>query len=276
MRKILIAFDGKHFSEGAFEFAKQLNEKNKILLTAVFLPQVDYANLWSYSGGGMSGPIFIPLVEGEDTEAVEKNIKRLESLCVKNSIEFRIHKDFYDFALPELKKETRFADLLIIGSESFYENLGTAEPNDYLKDALHGVECPVLVVPEKFDFPQSNVLAYDGSESSVFAIKQFAYLFPELTDNVTVLIYVKEKGDGEVPDKINIEELTARHFSDLTLLRLEANPKKYFSSWLMENKNTILVSGAFGRSSFSRAFKKSFVAEVIHDHKLPVFIAHNK
>src|SRR5574338_569740 len=186
MKKILLAFDGSHFSEGACGFAKNLNEKNPILLVGAFLPQVDYANLWSYSGGGMTGPLFIPLVEGEDSEAVKKNVERFESFCEKNGIEFRVHKDFYDFALPELRKESRFADLLLLGGETFYENIGTDEPNDYLKDALHGVE------------------------DSVFAIKQFAYLFPEFTDNKTILVYVNEKGEERFPEEVSIEELVAR------------------------------------------------------------------
>lgn len=275
MKKIILAFDGSHFSEGACEFAKNLNEKNPVLLIGAFLPQVDYANLWSYSGGGMTGPLFIPLVEGEDSEAVKKNVERFEKFCEKNGIEFRVHKDFYDFALPELRKESRFADLLLLGGETFYENIGTEEPNDYLKDALHGVECPVVVVPEKYEFPQSNILTYDGTEGSVFAIKQFAYLFPELTDNKTVLIYVNEKGDERFPEEVSIEELAARHFKDLTLVRLKANPKKYFISWLLENKGAILVSGAFSRSAFSRSFRKSFVTDAIKEHRLPLFIAHS-
>ncbi|HYM95517.1 MAG TPA: hypothetical protein VET23_15365, partial [Chitinophagaceae bacterium] len=123
-------------------------------------------------------------------------------------------------------------------------------------------------------FPSSNLLTYDGSEASVYAIKQFAYLFPEFTDNKTILIYIKEKGEKELPEQVSIEELAARHFKDLTLLRLEANPKKYFSSWLLENKGGILISGAFGRSALSRSFRKSFVTETIREHKLPVFIAH--
>ena len=109
MKKILLAFDGEHFSTGAFEFARSLNERNSILLTGVFIPQVDYANLWSYASG-TTGPLFIPLVESEDAEKVGKNIHRFEALCKKNNIEYRVHKDFFDFALPELKKETRFAE----------------------------------------------------------------------------------------------------------------------------------------------------------------------
>ena len=276
MKKILLAFDGGNFSAGACEFARVLNEKNRILLTGAFLPQVDYANLWSYSGGGMTGPLYVPLLEDENSEAVQKNINRFESFCQKNDIDYRVHKDFFDFALPELKRESRFADLLLLGSQTFYENLSSAEPNEYLKEALHGIECPAIVVPEKFEFPNSNILTYDGSESAVYAIKQFAYLSPELTDHKTILIYMKEKGEEEMPEQVSIEELAARHFKDLTLLRLQANHKKYFSSWLLENKGAILISGAFGRSAFSRSFRKSFITDTIREHQLPVFIAHHK
>lgn len=272
MKKILLAFDGTNFSEGAFEFAKRLNEKSPILLTAVFLPQIDYANLWSYAGA--STGMFIPLVEEDDANLIQKNILKFESLCRKNDVDFRIHKDYTDMALPALKKETRFADLLIVGSESFYQNLGVNEPNESLKDALHASECPVLVVPEKFEFPRTNVLTYNGSDDSVYAIKQFAYLFPELCANETLLVYSKAEADTEIPDQEFIEELAARHFPNLTILKLRLDPKEYFTTWLIDRKSTVLVSGAFSRSVFSQLFKKSFITDVITDHKLPVFIAH--
>src|SRR6185503_12134589 len=175
MRKILLAFDGTHFSNAALEFAGKLNRKNLILLTGAFLPQTNFANLWSYSGGALAGQEFVPLIEEEEAEEVQKNIKRFESYCIDNSIEYKVHKDYFDFAVPELRKETRFADLLIISSETFYAEAGLNQPNAYLKEALYGVECPVIVVPDKFEFPACNILAYDGSESSVYAIKQFAY-----------------------------------------------------------------------------------------------------
>jgi len=274
MKKILLAFDGAHFSEGAFEFARKLNELSPVQLTGVFLPQIDYSNLWSYSTG-VSGPLFIPLLEDMDVATIEKNIDQFIFLCQLNGIDFKVHKDFSDFALPALKKETRFADLLILDGESFYKNVGIHEPDDYLQDALHDAECPVLIVPEKFEFPENNILAYDGSESSVYAIKQFTYMFPEFTANNTVLVYAHADGDTEFPDENLIEELCTRHFTDLTLFKLDINPKKYFALWTGEKKGAILVSGAFGRSSFSQLFKKSFVSDVIREHKLPVFITHH-
>ncbi|MFI5185128.1 MAG: universal stress protein [Chitinophagales bacterium] len=273
MKKILLAFDGTNFSEGAFEFAKRMNEQSPILVVGVFLPQINYANVWSYAEG-VAGSLFIPLLEKEDTIAVQKNIAEFESLCQKNNMEYRTHRNFSDFALPMLKKETRFADLLIIGSESFYENLGINQPNESLKDTLHDSECPVLVVPEIFEFPESNILTYNGTDDSVYAIRQFTYLFPELCKNKTLLVYAKEEHEKEFPDVVYIEELAARHFPDLTLFRLPANPKQFFHKWASEKKASVLISGAFNRSIFSHMFKKSFVADVIRDHKLPVFVAH--
>ena len=41
MKKILLAFEGSHFSEGAFEFARKLNELSPVQLTGVFLPQIE-------------------------------------------------------------------------------------------------------------------------------------------------------------------------------------------------------------------------------------------
>lgn len=272
MKKILVAFDGTQFSEGAFEFGRRLNELEPILLVGAFIPQVSYANLWSYAGA-MAGPSFVPLMETEDNQQVQANIDRFEALCHQHGISYKVHKDFYDFALPELKRETRFADLLIISSEKFYENLVGEDPSEYMKDALHASECPVIVVPEHFEFPTRNILAYDGSESSVFAIKQFAYLFPELKSQETALVYSRDK-EVSLPYEHYISELASQHFDKLNIMKLDINPGKDFKAWACENKNAILVSGSYGRSFFSQMVRRSFVSQIIAEHKLPVFITH--
>ncbi|QEC65794.1 universal stress protein [Panacibacter ginsenosidivorans] len=272
MKKILLAFDGSNASEGAFEFARRLNELSPILLTGVFLPQAELANLWSYADG-VGSPLMIPLVEPGESELIKENIEHFEERCKHSGIEYRVHKDFFDLALPELKKESRYADLLILGSEIFYENIHAGSPNDYLEDALEDVKCPVILVPEKFDFPENIILAYDGSEESVFAIKQFAYLFPELTKKETLLVYISNEAEEDFPDKIQIEELAARHFNNLTMSKLDI-PKKHFSTWASEKRSAIVVSGSYGRHGLSQLFKKSFVNDLIAEHWLPVFIAH--
>jgi nucleotide-binding universal stress UspA family protein len=274
MKKILLAFDGSNFSEGAFEFAKKLNDIEPVLVTGVFMPQVDYANLWSYASAASAGAGFIPLLEEEDADVVQKNILHFEDICQQNGIAYSVHKDFYSFALPELKKESRFADVIILSGELFYKGVIESNQFDYLRDALHAAESPVLIVPEHYQFPDNNILSYDGTEECVYAIKQFAYIFPELTKNPTLLVYADDEENKDFPSRKQIVELTTQHYKELTFYKLEDSSKKYFSSWINERQGSILISGSFGRSIFSQLFRKSFAQEIIRDHKIPVFIAH--
>ena len=247
MRKLLIACDGTHFSEGVMGFTRLLNTHESVMATGLFMPQVVYANLWSYASAS-AGPEFIPLIEQDESDIVRTNIDRFSNYCIKHKIAHQVHKDFYDFALPELKRESRFGDLLLLGSESFYANLGTGQPNEYLTEALHTVECPVMVIPEQWSVPDRNILACDGSQASIFAIKLFSYLFPEFKNNKTLLI---------------------------TLPRtLELDPRKYHATSMSEMKSSVLVEGSYSRSFLSELLRHSFVASVIRDHKVPVFIAH--
>ena len=209
-----MAVDGTNFSTGAFEFVRELNEKASLLVAGIFVPQMDYANLWSYATAGGSAGVFVPLVEDEENEEVAKNIEKFEALCKKNRIAYHVHKDFFDFALPELKRESRFADVLILSGELFYKQVINANQFDYMRHMLHHSECPVLIIPEHFQFPDNNILAYDGSEESVYAIKQFAYVFPELAVNETLLVYAEEDREKDFPSKDLITELLDQHYKD--------------------------------------------------------------
>ena len=270
MKKIIILFDGGHFSKGAFSFASSLNEIKPVLLTGVFLPEVEYARFLFFPTS-FAAPAFIAGVEEFEEGEVDRNVDQFAQLCQKNLIEYRVHKNLSDASISELTKESRFADMMIIGSETFYTNgIGSDE---YLKDALHNTECPVVIVPEEFDFPSNIILAYDGTESSVFAIKQFALLFPELCDIKTNLIYAGGEKDG-IPDQVLIEELAARHFTNLTITKLHSDEKNDIPDWFYRHKDALIVSGSFGRSGLSKLFIKSFVIDLIKQNKTPVFIAH--
>lgn len=272
MKKVLLAFDGTNFSKGAFEFARRLNELEPLLLVGSFLPQIDISSSWSYGVGHVGATM--PMVEDFNSDAIERNIEVFEAECERHGIEYRVHKFPYDLAIPELRKETRFADVLILGSESFYHQLGFETPNEYLRMVVQDSECPVIVAPEHFPFPQSVVLAYDGSEDAVFAIKQFACLFPSFAALETTLVYATTKKGGDMPDEEFIEELAGRHYPRLSIKKLEDKPSHHFSSLLLQLVGPIMVSGSYGRSDLSLMFRKSFAAEIINEHKVPIFIAH--
>lgn len=270
MLKMIIAFDGNHFSEGAMKMAKWLQRRVPLQVTGVFLSPVDYRELLGYSGMGMGAPVFtIPVMD--DDKLVEPNIKKFRAYCEKNQIDYITHKDTDLFALDELIKESRFADCLIISSELFYENIDNDQPNEYLKRILHDAECPVLLVPEQFTEPRSVILSYDGKAASVFAIKQFAYLFEEHTQLGTMLFHAE---GTEIPERKRIHELVSRHYTKLSMEHLNGSDADALRQWLTKHRHTLLVSGAFGRGEISTLFRKSYITEIIRAHRIPIFIAH--
>ncbi|MBK7122466.1 MAG: hypothetical protein IPH68_06395 [Chitinophagaceae bacterium] len=273
MKKLIIALDGQHFPKGAFEFVKEINVETKVLLAGVFLSPFDYSKVLAYTG--MEGMALMPewLMKNDDDVLVNKNISLFKEACTAEGIDYRIHKDNILMAISSLIEETRFADALLVSSELFYENVSKQQPNFYLEEVLKKAECPVLLVPENYTAPGQVILTYDGNESSVFAIKQFAYVFPELAKKETVLLSIIGQED-ELPEYSMITELVSKHYPNLKIQPLHLKHKKDFTEWMTGKPGSYIVMGAFSRSIFSHLFKKSFAAEVIQEIKMPIFIAH--
>jgi hypothetical protein len=274
MKKIVIALDGSHFPHGAFEFAKYLNQESDILLAGVFLSPVDYSKLMMYSAAEAGAVMPGWFYTADDDKLVLKNIALFEEACTKEGIHYRVHKENNEIAIASLVEETRFADVLLVSSELFYKNIGDVQPNFYLEEVLKKSECPVMLVPEGFTPPVQNVIAYDGSESSVFAMKQFGYLFPGLATQQTVLLSISAAGKETLPEYSLITELAAGHYPGLRIEMAAMIDRHDFTTWLMEQPLSYVVMGAYSRSMFSEFFKKSFAAGVIKEIKMPVFIAH--
>jgi hypothetical protein len=269
MLKVSIQFDGGHFSEGAFQFAKELSEITSISLTGSFLRQSDFVNHWN------PAPLVgIPVLPFGDEQADGDSVMEMfTTACDNNNISYHIHNYKHTIGYPALQKQTRFSDVFVVGSEVFFKNIGGGVPNEYLKDLLHIAECPVIIVPESFEFPSTIVLAYDGSESSVFAIRQFANLFPEFADKRTILAYAGQK-EEKIPELEYIKEFAGCHFSNFGCVKVNEEGQKGFSDWLCGITAPMVVAGSFGRPELYEAVRKSFLTDVIHAHNAVVFIAH--
>lgn len=273
MKKALVVFDGAHFPGSTLDFALELNSKEPIVLIGVFLPSVDYADIMSYSYyGNTLAPLYLEEYE-EDAVAIKRNIALFEDFCKTHHIRYKVHKDIQKGVVKELHKETRYADLLILSSTHFYENLGKIIQEDYLEDTLHKTECPIVLLPGAYIKPGNIVLAYDGSASSMHAIRQFIYLFPHWTDLDTLIIYADDS-KGEIPSYPLIREYASQHFSKLAYYKLDADPGKYFNTWIENKGATMVVSGSYGRSAFSELFRRNFLKDVVKEHQVPLFIAH--
>lgn len=273
MKKIIVVFDGGHFPSATLDFARSLNFEQPILLTGVFLPSVDYAKVTSYYYySNAVSPVFIENYE-EDAVAIKKNIGLFEDFCREHHIRYNVHQEVKGKVVKEIQLETRYADLLLLSSSQFYENLGATIQEEYLSDTLHKAECPLILLPGVYRQPEKIIFTYDGSASSMHAMKQFIYLFPHFTDLDTLIVYTDIQ-NGEIPAVSMLQEYAQQHFSRLAYYRLNIDAEKYFGTWIENRGAALIVSGAYGRSSFSEFFRKSFMEKIVHEQEAPLFIAH--
>lgn len=272
MKKIVLPFEGATYRPELLEFIRTLNQRDRVFLTAAFVPAVDYAQLWMPTAGVAAG-----LYESEpadEDKVIARHSAKLQRFCETHAISYRIHEDRYDFALGAIHKETRFADLLLLSSVHFFENICTKQPNAYMNEILHGTECPVMLLPDEPVLPGEIVLAYDGSAASVHAIRQFAYLFPEFAHLPSTLVFVDTAEKGEIPDEDLIRETGNTHFRNFRMLRMRMSTDSFYDTWIGMMKEPWLVTGAFGRSDWSRLFSHSFIRRMIREHRVPLFLAH--
>lgn len=273
MIKAIIACGSTKFPQISLEFVKRLHQLEPLLATGMFLPQYDMGHLWLL-GDPMYGQPVIPLPDEDENEAFLKNKDRFREECHAAGIGFCVHEDTIGMTGSLLQTETRFADVLFIDSEHYYEYMGTGASNPSLQDALHEAECPVILLSENAELPEINILAYDGSASSVYAIKQYAYLFPELSRKKTLLVHLSSDELPVIPQQENLLELLNQHYPDLTILNLLKDSKTHIEDHIRPDKNSIIVCGSYSRTLVSRIFKRSFAAELIDKHEVPLFIAH--
>ena len=174
-------------------------------------------------------------------------------------------------------QKSRYADLLV--ADYRLSMPGDDDlPSRLLKDLLKHAECPVLIAPEG-DLPLANVtFAYDGSQSSMFAIRQFYHCLPHLRSLPLVVFNIiddkKQVSDVEIDLLDGWLSLNVYRYS---FQELTGNASNALLSWFLVNSEqsySLLVAGAYGRNAISNFLKAPTLDVPIKSLDIPVFITH--
>ena len=264
MEKILLAIDAQNPDKNSLEFACFLARLTKSKMTGIFL---DNPALEEMTINDKSGETIKPGL-------TDNNIRWFNEQCVGEETKYDLHTDS-GIPIEELIFESRYADVVIVDSETSFNKPYEGSPTRFVKDFLNHAECPVVVAPESFEGIDEIVLAYNGSSSSVFAIKLFSYLFPQLSDKKVSIIQVSDNGKWNEKEKDKLAEWLKDHYHRFDFISLKGEADTALFDYMWKRKNVFLVMGAFGRSSISQFFKKSSAELIIKTLTQPVFIAHH-
>lgn len=276
MKKILAVFDGVNFSDQTASYGIDLARKSGSLLVGVFLHDLSYSRfVYAYAWDIPTQYYYgFQEIEQEDNKKIQENIKLFNGQCEEKGVKHKIHLDS-GVPLQELLKESAFTDLLLIDNATSFMRIGDRSPSLFLKDLLAESKCPVLIVPDKYANISKAVIAYDGSDSSVFAMKMYSYLFPEWKDLPTAIVTVNENKSNHIPQNRDVKDLANQHFSNASFVVLNGNPEDELKNYLVgEGSEIVAVMGAYGRSTWSRMLNSSMSNKILQEVKIPLFIAH--
>jgi hypothetical protein len=240
MEKILLAIDAIRVNKSSLEFACYLARLTKSKVTGVFLE-----NLVADEKPVLKKAYGRAYVNWEINEAsqeyqnkvqlIDNNIRHFKESCIQQEVCFQLHRD-RGVPETELLEETRFADILVADAALSFSKQYAGMPSTFVKDILSNAECPVIIAPERFEGIDEIVFTYNGSASSLFAIKQFTYLLPQLSTKKTTILQINEAGEWHDPEKYKFKEWLKNHYIDLHF------EKKYdFSNGFLWQKRFIEV-----------------------------------
>src|SRR5580658_5713782 len=174
MEKILLAMDGYKQNTYAIDFACYLAKLTHSRLTGVFLEGAP-EGMEEITNGALAADPVLP------------HVRRFREACLCREVPVRVHRD-RGVPIADILLESRFSDLIVVDPETSFHNADKSFPDRFIRDVLLAAECPVVVSPYQFEALNEVIFAYNGTSSSVFAIKQFTYLFPEFKNKKVVVV----------------------------------------------------------------------------------------
>ncbi|HEY9258566.1 universal stress protein [Chitinophaga sp.] len=277
MKKIIAAIDAMHFSDHQVAAFKYFAREAKGALTVLCMDNLTTGAIPATSMFPESHTITYEQISVEGRAALQwqrnKNIKELHQICDNDHIGIQT-REAVSYPVEEVVATSRFADLLMVSNSTSFAALSDSYPPRFVKDLLVEAVCPVLVLPDVLSPIKEIIFSYNGTYSSIYAIRQFTLLFPGFADMPVKVVYVAENDETAIPFEYQLRNYLETHYDRVEFVMMHGEPATAFLALLIRRKDCIVTYGAFGRSGVSRFFHHSDAENILRTTSIPVFITH--
>ncbi|RPE08075.1 universal stress protein [Chitinophaga lutea] len=277
MKKILFLADAQKFNAGTLDFASFLCRLQQSSLTGVFVESTGqdphYAVLHQdiVYGGVMVG-IETP-VEQLKEERIRKNIAFFENSCINRGLAFET-RSISAHALEQVLLESRYADLILIDPAMCFDDISSTSPNTFVRKVLAQSECPAIIMPEHFTGLEEIIFAFDGSPSSVFAIRQFTLNFPQLAGKPVSVVTANAAKLVTAEEKQKMQDWLERYYRHVSFHTIEGESRSGLLEYVLGRENAMVIMGAYGRGTLSSFFSSSHADRLARYASKALFISH--
>jgi nucleotide-binding universal stress UspA family protein len=272
--KLLLVLDAMTFQKEQLKYPVYFTKLVNGELTVLFLKNLydldSTISEYAYLPGSINP---YTREETQRRKTAIQNMEACKTAFAKSGIRFSFIME-EGLPLDAVIEASRFSDLLMISPRFSFESRDKRTPAKFTEEVLSNAQCPVLATPEDTEEIRDVIFTYNGTYSSVHAIKQFTRQFPEFKKKKVVVLSVPETADGEIPDKLQLRDYLRHHYPHVKFRLLKGTPSEAIFTYLQKQHNCIVTFGAYGRSRFSQFFKKSKAKSILKSLDIPVFITH--
>lgn len=251
---------------------------NSLVYTPVALDFASY--LARLTGSGITGLFLDGAAQAADKDAVAKydqlvaeTTRLFRDGCEARSV-CHSEKRLPGSPAGEVIIESRYADLIVMDATTSMDDTPEETPTVFVRNVLAKAECPSIIAPPHFEQIDEIIFMYNGSRSSVFAARQFAYMFPQLDDRPVSVVEVSNGHTIPERDRNGMKNWVKEHYSSIGFTTIEGDPDAALLAYLLPRKNALVITGAYGRNALSRFFHRSTAEMLIKIMSHAFFVAH--
>ena len=276
MEKILVTINPLNPNKKTLDFALYLARLTKSRITGVLLENTMARKLIQRDLHGFPIAFTDSQVAKDKIAAgarIEETISNFKNSCSDNGVLFEIHRD-HGVPIEDVIVESRFSDMLIVDAAPTFNQGQKSISGPLIEDILENAQCPVIVAPEEFVELKEIVFCYNGAFDSIFAIRMFTYLFPQMTHKKLTILQINENAKRKNPEDRLFMDWIKSHYDNFQYELINGPAKHTLSDFLFRRKNIFIVMGAYGRDALTAFFRRTMAESLIKTITQPVFISH--
>jgi len=171
--------------------------------------------------------------------------------------------------------EAQRSDLILLGQQTFFHCATQEKPDDTLHTVVKHTPCPVVAVPATLPEGRAVVVAYDGSLHATRALHMFQALKLASAYDVHVVCVDARQERAACCATRAVAFLHGHNIVAQThALTTSASPAHVILEQIHRVGASLLVMGAYGRSTLREFFGTSLTYTMLRESPVPLFLYH--
>ena len=276
LRSILVGVDGSDYSTAAVELGIQWAQRSGAVLVGLGIidaPTISKPELVPLGGSAYKVHRDASLLT-DASHKVGQFLEHCAQRCAEADVACQI---LQDSGLPaeQILLEAQRYDLIMLGQHTFFHFETQQQPDETLEVVLKQSPRPVVAVPAALPAGQAVVVAYDGSLHAARALQMLQVLGLEGSQEVHVVCVDPDQEQADLCVERAVAFLHSHHIAVQAYARAtEAAPADVLLEHVHQVQASLLVMGAYGRSTLREFFGGSVTCTMLRESPVPLFLYH--